>query len=136
VELGFFLLLGQLLRHRHGSGSRALLRTSRSCARIPSNHSRSVCIVLAYFNSLHATLFFPAEVKYIIFLQFEGDLVFRCGSSWFRSHRATCLPRLCSVGTRSRRSLDSSELQLRLFSHVSKPVATFDNDLFCFHCFW
>lgn len=136
MELGFFLLLGQLLRHRHGSGSRALLRTSRSCARIPSNHSRSICIVLAYFNSLHAKKKIPAEVKYKFFLQFERDLVFLCGSSWFRSHRTTCLPRLCSVGTRSRRSLDSSELQLRLFSHVSKPVATFDNDLFCFYCFW
>jgi len=123
VKLGFlFFSLVRLLRHRRGSGSRALLRTSTTCARIPSNLSRSVCIVLAYFNSLHA-VFFPVEVSIILFfLQFEEDLVFRCGSSWFRSHRAKCLPRLCPVGTRSRRSLDSSELQLRLFSHVSQSL--------------
>jgi hypothetical protein len=70
------LLLGQLLCHRHGSGSRALLRTSTTCACIPSNHSRSVCIVLAYFNSLHAVFFPCGGSEYIIFFAVRGGFGF------------------------------------------------------------
>ncbi len=66
VELGFHLLLGQLLCHRHGSsGSRALLRTSTIC-------------VLAFLATTHAPSVSFSHIS-ILCMQF---FFFLCGSEY------------------------------------------------------